>query len=153
MQLQAPLIIGVGSHHGDDQAGWLVIDSLSDNCRDAVELRKVAVPHQLLDWSSTDRLVHVIDAVLGTPGTWNRLTIEPSKITEQCVAPKVMSSSSHQFGLVDTIRLGATMGRLPANLCLWTIGMEQAQPCNKPSHPVQTAVKAVAEQIRQSLRH
>lgn len=81
------LVVGIGSSHGDDMAGWEVVDRLLDDrlsaatsqlkaddasigdrrplaLRDSsqVELRKASVPHDLLDWLEADRVTHLVDA-------------------------------------------------------------------------------------------
>lgn len=58
------LFVGLGSHHGDDQIGWLVADRLATE-RDlpsSVAIRKAAIPLDLLDWLEGVDCLHVCDA-------------------------------------------------------------------------------------------
>ncbi len=72
------LVIGVGSPHGDDRAGWQVIDQLAEMwaaehplldeealpTAQAWQLHKAVVPHDILDWLTAAAQVHLIDASL-----------------------------------------------------------------------------------------
>ena len=60
------LVAGIGSPHGDDQAGWLVADRLTRELhRDDVAVRKATSPTELLNWlDGTERLI-VCDACCG----------------------------------------------------------------------------------------
>ena len=44
-----PLIVGLGSHHGDDQAGWLVLEQLQARGYPASHLFRLRKPADLLD--------------------------------------------------------------------------------------------------------
>ncbi len=56
------IVIGIGSPHGDDRAGWEVIDRLHDVVPQRIVLRKASVPHDLLDWLDVTTETHLIDA-------------------------------------------------------------------------------------------
>jgi Ni,Fe-hydrogenase maturation factor len=59
------LIVGVGSAHGDDQAGWLVADELARRLPDGsfISVRKASVPLDFLDWLENIKVLHLIDAI------------------------------------------------------------------------------------------
>ena len=50
MTRRPTLVVGVGSHHGDDQAGWLVADLLAASASEDVAVRKAKTPAEILDW-------------------------------------------------------------------------------------------------------
>ena len=58
-----PLVVGLGSFHGDDQAGWLVIDSLWALGYPVRSARKATHPADLLDDLPAGRPLTVCDAV------------------------------------------------------------------------------------------
>jgi hydrogenase maturation protease len=57
------LLAGLGSPHGDDQAGWLMVDELAEalSREDLVECRKASIPIDLLDWIEPFDAVHIVD--------------------------------------------------------------------------------------------
>lgn len=56
------LVVGLGSFHGDDRAGWNVIDRLERLPLPGIELRKAMIPLDILDWIDTHCSLHLIDA-------------------------------------------------------------------------------------------
>jgi Ni,Fe-hydrogenase maturation factor len=57
-----PQVIGLGSHHGDDTAGWLIIDHLRELGYPLNLLRKVAHPADLLEELSFTARLLICDA-------------------------------------------------------------------------------------------
>ena len=67
MSMTRTLIAGIGSPHGDDQAGWRVIEALQRIASTSCRLLQVVVPHALLDQlDESVSALHVIDACLAT---------------------------------------------------------------------------------------
>ena len=108
------LVVGVGNtDRGDDAAGILVARAL-ERTRS----------HELLDclallelWEGESDVV-VVDAMRSgkVPGTVSRFNASISAL------PFRTSSSTHSFGLAETIELGRALGRLPSRLMV--LGME-----------------------------
>ena len=80
------LIVGVGSAHGDDQAGWLVADELTRRIPDGrfISVRKASVPLDFLDWLENVKVLHLIDAIQASGCgndvrrlRWNSEAMEP----------------------------------------------------------------------------
>lgn len=135
------LVIGIGSPHGDDRAGWEVIERLEELDLEQFEkpilLRKAAVPHDLFDWLHRDTQTHIIDACRSTAANVQRheidqddsgglhLTSAASKTSTNIGAAFeiLQSGSSHQFDLLSTLQLAAALGNLPPRIILWTIPM------------------------------
>lgn len=136
-----PLVIGIGSPHGNDQVGWEVIEQLTaqaDN-RCLGEFRKAAVPHDVLDWLVAERSVHIVDALVSEADEPIRLTIAPDPhgslqasfrdaddIEHNCAFPNLPSNSSHHFDLLSVLQLAHALGKLPNQLVLWAIPIGQA---------------------------
>jgi hydrogenase maturation protease len=140
------VVIGIGSPHGDDRAGWAVIDRLSgiDNSNVAHRefvLRKASVPHDLLDWLEVHSPTHIIDASRDkVPGLRRfsvahddagKLNLSPigaiSKEDPQFFFDSLRSNSTHQIGLLSTLELVAALGRLPRQLYLWTVSIASGE--------------------------
>ncbi|MGI9427921.1 MAG: hypothetical protein ACR2NM_04645, partial [Bythopirellula sp.] len=102
MSIARTLIVGIGSPHGDDQAGWLVAERLAtDLDHDNIAVRKATSPVQLLDWlDSIDRLV-VCDACrgLGDVGELRRWLWPSPELADGSW------SGTHDFSLIAVLQL------------------------------------------------
>ena len=58
------LVAGLGSAHGDDQAGWLVADRVGAQFRthSEVVVRRAMIPLDVLDWLEGVSVLHICDA-------------------------------------------------------------------------------------------
>lgn len=139
------LFVGVGSPNGDDRAGWLVADALSEIVdsefarqrvnfmngggtstvrRTRLIVRKACVPADLLDWlEGVDRLI-VCDAICGcgAPGTLHYWSW-PAPQIGQC-----RSLGSHDFGLHAVLETAGALGQLPPEVIVWGIEAGQVLP-------------------------
>lgn len=134
-----PLVIGIGSPHGDDRAGWEVIDRLSVlglNCSPNC-FHKAAVPHDALDWFDPQTTTHVVDAVASrsdrllrfeftrnSQGEWQTLLTDQDNGRYSVDFPALRSHSTHQFDLRSVLELAAALNTLPQRLVLWAIPIE-----------------------------
>lgn len=142
------LVIGIGSHHGDDAAGWEVVRQLSQLLDSrfpkndhGIVTRCASVPHDIFDWLESGATTHIVDAVLSTKTTVMRYEVR-SIDDELCLdewqnsgascaerrtfrfkdlSNRLGSSSSHQFDLPSALRLALALGTLPKQLSLWTV--------------------------------
>lgn len=76
MTRQRPLVLGLGSPHGDDQAGWLVVHALHHRGWSDREAKCLAHPIDLLDLLPDSRPIVLCDAAGGRDSTgllrrWN----------------------------------------------------------------------------------
>ena len=61
-------VIGIGSPHGDDRAGWLVVDRVAEwssrfgGRRPQLRFTRAKVPHELFDQIGEVQVLHLIDA-------------------------------------------------------------------------------------------
>ena len=126
----APLVrvVGVGSHHGADAAGWLAIRRLQENGFAArfpagqVVLSTCDAPAQLPALAEGVRLLAIVDALAGTdaPGTLHCLTTAdlvsnppPASSHALGVAPMLELIEALQGGRVHTVLLGIGVGNRP----------------------------------------
>jgi hydrogenase maturation protease len=132
------LVIGIGHpDRGDDAAGRLVVERLTtdrtqlrSDCGDLIEL-----------WAGEDDVV-VVDAMRsGRPGgTVTRLDAAATHLEAG------QFSSSHSFGLAETVELARALGRLPARLLIYGIeGADFAVGSNPTIEVEAAAVKLAAE--------
>lgn len=146
------LVVGLGSPHGDDQAGWLVVSELAHRlCDKSASLlcRLAKSPCDMLDWFDDATRVIVLDACesaaqLGELRCWHW----PA---EDIV--RTRSSSSHQLGLCEVLELATTLGRLPVQVEIRTIGSGAFMPGTAPSSLVSDACQRLAQQLWEELAH
>lgn len=144
------LIVGIGSAHGDDQAGWLVVTELQRQVcrqRQGLTFRVAKSPSDLLNWFGDVARLIICDAresptFSSDIGHWRW----PSK-----EFTRTRSASSHQLGLADVLDLAMTLNCLPAQTELWAIGGSSFAPGSEPSLQVRSACVALANRLAEEL--
>ena len=133
------LVIGIGNtERGDDAAGILVARALertrSKELIDCVALLEL--------WDGENDVV-VVDAMRSgkVPGTVSRFDVTASEL------PLRTSSSTHSFGLAETIELGRALGRLPSSLMVLGIEVDGLGPGNELSAAVEQTISEVVADI------
>ncbi|WLD10379.1 hydrogenase maturation protease [Planctellipticum variicoloris] len=144
-----PLIVGLGSPHGDDQAGWLVIDWLHTLGADVQSARKAVHPGDLWSWAEAGRALTVCDAghANGQPGrvgrwTWPEDRLEGSRL-----------GGTHDLPLADVLMLGRQTGCCPERVEIWTIEGVQFEPLGAVSPAVAEGARRVAETLWRGVDH
>lgn len=140
------LFVGLGSAHGDDQAGWIAADELERQLAGrsrAVAIRALSSPLDLI--GELDHIEHLIvcDAcdvplAIGQRQRWTWPTDD---------LLRTRSSNSHQLGLTEVLSLAATLQRLPQVVEIWGIGGGEFRPGSEPSPLVRAACQQLATQL------
>lgn len=161
MSDSATLIFGIGSPHGDDRFGWEVIRRLqqqwpaarhdgcfSDDRSPECLLIPLASPVDLLNHLGSQRRVVICDACWGLSQTGDIRSFDwPDEAIEH-----LSGSGSHDFSLVDTLRLAERLQRLPPQVTIWVAERtSETIPTSvieqKLSPPVAKAVEQVVSHI------
>lgn len=167
------LVVGIGSPHGDDQAGWRVIEQLERKNLPYVELRKASVPHDVVDWVDCQQTLHVIDAceananasetsahrrfemieeASGTePNRYFRESSPHSSSTSIARPIGLRSAGSHQIDALTVLELVACLNRLPKKVFVWTIPGQLFAPCESPTARCEAAIASCVEQLSTEL--
>ena len=146
-----PLVVGIGSPHGDDQAGWLVIERLSNQVSNDLNLRKATVPHNLIDWTDRCDALHIIDACdRGEAVT--RLELSDDSVLAT-IDELTRCQSSHHFGIAKVIELGRLLDKLPPRIVVWAIPGQNFGPGQPMSDRCQQQVIRCAELLSEELVH
>ncbi len=148
MKSARTLIVGIGSPHGDDQAGWLVAERLSDGIRrEDVVVQIADTPARMLDWTDGVARLIVCDACRGSgePGSLRRWTW-----------PELPSFSggaggTHDLSLIQTLHIAQQLGRLPHDVVVWTIEVAHTSPMADVSIEVQGTVEQLVQRIMAGL--
>lgn len=141
------LIVGVGNaDRGDDGVGLAVASALSDEQLDGVHIHLVngdCLP-LLAFWQQVE-LVIIIDAVQSgaKPGTIYRLDA-----SHQPLPQSMIGSSSHSFGLGQTVELGRTLQQLPRHLIIYGVEGYRFEVGGTLSVEVAQALPEVTSRIR-----
>lgn len=116
------LVVGIGSPHGDDQAGWLAVRQLRATTPDAAQFATVMTPIEMLDMIREDQRLIICDAChgLGFVGSRHRL-----RWPLDCLWA-LPASTTHALGLVDTLQLAQSLGRLPMIVVIWAMEISTA---------------------------
>lgn len=148
-------LVGVGSPHGDDRVGWVVVDRLAALRLAHVQAVTVASPIGLLDLlgGAGERLI-VCDAFAGEgPAGRLRRWEWPDAAIES-----VRSFGTHDVSLATALQLAGNLGILPLSVTVWGIDVgpsPRSDPCGsaagEPSLSA-TLESAVGRLVRQLAR-
>jgi hydrogenase maturation protease len=131
---------------GDDAVGLLVGDRLREHGVDVQECEDE--PTRLLDsWPELDLLV-LVDAVRSgsAPGTVHRVDASSGALP-----PDVGLTSSHAFGVAETIALARALDRLPPRVVVFGIEGERFAATSDVTPAVLAAVDEVANAVQREL--
>jgi len=158
------LVVGIGSPHGDDQAGWRVIDLLHESVPEHCRLSRAKVPHELLDELGDVRLMHVVDAFAGTrektalrryelgcdPEGSGQLAFASADSggADLAVDHCLRSGTTHHIDLISVMQLAQTLRTLPPRVVLWAIPGRHFHPTTELDPSCETEVRRCAERIR-----
>lgn len=136
-------VLGIGSRHGDDQAAWQLVERLKNRVETGVEFLALSDPSQILDYvDGCDRLILVDSCASGaSPGTATRLTWPDPRIKAR------HSHSTHGIGVADMLKLADQLGRLPREVVIIGIELEDCQPGLPLSSAVQEGLDVLEGEL------
>jgi len=140
------LVVGIGNwDRGDDGFGLAVAHQLMGRVPSTVRIleRSGDALAMIEDWNGVHRAI-VIDAMapISEPGRVHRFDLSDSPLPIG-FAP----SSSHAFGVAETVELARSLGRLPRYLVAYLVEGEQFGTGAPLSLAVAEAVEDVADRI------
>ena len=172
------LVVGIGSSHGDDQAGWKVIEQLERLQLPGIELRQATVPHDIVDWLGGNIALHIIDGCLSNDGLnpsddlphqrfemladakgqASRLRFMDSRQQLSATAidqrpNSLRSAGSHQIDVFTVLELAACLKRLPKHVLLWVIPGQHFGPGNSITVGCENAIASCVEHLSRELSH
>lgn len=138
-----PLVIGLGSDNGDDQAGWLVVNRLRELGHAESASYRAVHPADILDVADPQRATIVCDASIGSgvPGSIRRI-MWPA----QCLMNHD-THGTHDLSLRQVLTLGQELRCLPPTITIWTIEAQAWLAGSPPTREVQAAAFRVADEI------
>lgn len=138
----APLIIGLGSPHGDDQAGWCVIQALHARGVSPDCARTARTPADVWDWCQQTSPLTICDACLAAT-----LSGEIRRFTWPTDRLPITPGGTHTLSLAEVLSLGRELNTIPETVEIWTIAGSEFVPSSSPSAAVLKAAALLAEQL------
>lgn len=137
--IDGTLVCGIGSPHGDDQAGWEAARRLAALPLAGCTVVAARTPADLLNWLGVFRRWILCDACtgsgpVGTLRCWRWPAPELDRLS---------FAGTHQFTLPDVLRLAEAMGELPECVELWTVEADTSVQ----SPAVASAVAALVDRL------
>lgn len=141
--MSRPLVIGIGSHHGDDQAGWLIVDCLETLGYPRTRLYRALHPADLLDHLDPAQSLLVCDACQGASpvGTIQCLCWPNDSLETFC------SRTTHDMSLPTVLDLAGRLRQCPTTVKIWSIAGREWSPGSLPGNEVRASAREVAETI------
>jgi hydrogenase maturation protease len=147
------LLVGIGEEfRQDDAIGLLILRQLQSQLQgleaiDTLELTGDCI-NLIEAWQGYDR-VYLFDATQSgqPPGSICRLDVN-----QQPLLADVFPSSTHLFGVAETIELARTLDRLPAQLIIYGIEGQQFSLGFSISAGLSPVIFAVIEMVRNELK-
>lgn len=158
------LVVGLGSAHGDDQAGWLVAEGVAGHFRThpRIVVRRAMIPLDVLDWLEDVSVLHLCDACETTEShgrltrfTWNAgQLVDSDKSTDSGVNASLKlrgGRGSHDFGLLDVLQLAKKTGLLPKHVIIWAISGKCFRPADVMSDDTKNTVCHAVDAVMKEL--
>lgn len=167
------LIVGIGSPHGDDRAGWIAIEQLQTLRFNFASLQKASVPHDVLDWLDGVDSLQIIDSYRSEQTDLNLQRFElqptmasgdaqhrwilsgddrPSTVLTMERPARFRSAGSHQIDVLTVLQLAACLKQLPRNVILWGIPGQRFKPGDSISSNCETAIQECVTEIMKEFR-
>jgi hydrogenase maturation protease len=145
-QTASAIVIGVGNAWaGDDAAGLLVARMVRQRAPVGIAvIEHEGEPIGLLEAWDGARLAIVVDATSSgsPPGT-----VRVIDATREPMPARFAGTSTHAFGLPQTIELGRTLGRLPGRLLIVGIEGTRFTAGTQPTAAVAAALEPAAARV------
>jgi hydrogenase maturation protease len=145
------LILGVGSPHGDDQAGWCVIDRLRKMIgaeQFDVNLEAISTPADVPALLIGGEELVLVDACQGSgsPGAIHRFDWPDDRVAPLC------HRFGHALSLNQSLELAKALGRTPVRCAIWCVEGADFRPQASVSPIVADAVERLADTLFASLK-
>ena len=140
------VIVGLGNRfRGDDRAGLELAARLRDRVPPGIEVIAIdGDPTRLLDIFAAAELVLVADAVAADGSSAGVYRFDAS---DQPIPGAVFGSSTHAFGLADTIELARALGKLNARVLVYGIAGTDFSASDELTPTVLAALEIAGEQM------
>ncbi len=127
------IVLGIGSHHGDDAIGWHVIDRLAALGIDDLTLRKSLNPLDLLDFLDSSNAVHIVDAAIGMEASEYVKRLDYADPVDRALIRKVPTIGSHDATLSFALSVADSLEKRTNHITLWLGNGKRFEPYSELS--------------------
>ena len=141
-------VVGIGSPHGNDSAGWRVAESLEGLLPESVRVVASVEPTRVLSLLSEYDRVWIVDACRSEQqaGEITRFAWPDERIDRK------WSLSGHGVGLAEALDLAETLGSLPSKTVLYTINIDKCCVPEVPENDLSEEIVEAVQKVRDLLR-
>lgn len=139
-------VLGIGSPHGDDQIGWLLVDELQKRVEDSdIHWEKVSAPvTSLVNQLSAFDQILVIDA--------GDIGLAPGESVFLEDAEPVLNQqegvlSSHSMGLIESWQMAKALKMELPKVSLFLVQFEQCEPMQSISPSLEQKIPDMLNQV------
>ena len=138
-------VIGIGSPHGADRSGWMLIEILREAGLEQrfpdISLQQCTVPAHLVSLLKGCRLAILVDAIEGMTGSVTRLQADDLAGCDSLYA-------LHGFGVAEALALVEALLDPPPWVVLFAVGVENVEGTadRRQLHDLLPALQAAIEQ-------
>ena len=142
------VVAGCGSPHGDDQAGWRLVELLQAGEELPVRTVPIVEPTQLFNSLAGCEHLIVVDACRSgrSAGSITRLSWPNSLVLEE------FGVSSHGYSVAETLRMAEALSLLPENVEIYGIEMASESLGREMSGEVRQAVRRLCATLSERLK-
>lgn len=136
-------IAGIGSPHGDDQAGWEMVRALQQRGFPQARFHLSRTPDDLLNWLDPSQTLVVCDACRGAGevGSVHRWQWPSAELDQ------MNWSGTHQISLPGVLSLVEQLGQLPEQVVVWGVEVSEMSPGEEISGVVAEGITQAVESI------
>ncbi|MCG8652760.1 MAG: hypothetical protein MI861_23170 [Pirellulales bacterium] len=140
--------LGLGSAHGDDQFGWIVLDRIRHR-DDRLETHKLSQSVDILPYLDTHTRVDVFDAAAGLPVGLTTLRLEHADPAARKRIAEIPAHGTHDLSIGAALSMAMALGKRTDHLTLW-LGRAEQFPAFGPMSPrTKEAVETCVEEFWQ----
>ena len=143
-------IIGIGSDHGDDQAGWMVTDAVQPYCPDNVKCLKIKTPIDLIEWLDGAEQIHLVDAAAQLDQPVRRLYYRCQE--DRRLIARLPANSTHGFAVSRALELAESLERRTDHVNLWLVSGCRFRPFTQICASTIAAIEQCARLLTDELR-
>jgi Ni,Fe-hydrogenase maturation factor len=128
----------------------LVVDAIAKLDIAELHCRKLRSPIEAIDWFSEEAEIHLVDAAADLPAAV--ISLDYANATDHERLQTSRPRGTHDFGLLETLRLAETLEQLPGRITIWLVAAEAFSPMAELSATAAAGAQTCAERLAAVLR-
>ncbi len=122
------IVIGIGSHHGDDALGWHVVDRLEACHFAGTRFRKLQNPLSVLDILDSSEAVHVVDAAAGMNPAERVRRLRFANLDDRDSIRQVRGIGTHDATIYLALCMAEPLGMRTDHVTIWLGNGQHFEP-------------------------